>query len=67
MFASSLIPPKIYFFVERFLEKGLWLLDGDNKKIFLLVPTSLRGETYFAPPFNPQNPVSSCVRESFRT
>ncbi len=29
------------------------------KKTILLVPTFFLGETYFAPPFNPPNPVSS--------
>jgi hypothetical protein len=41
-------------------ERGLWLLNGDYKKMFLLVQTYLGGQSYCSPPFNPPNPVSSC-------
>ncbi len=40
-------------------ERGLWLLNGDYKKMFLLVHTYLGGQSYCSPPFNPPNPVSS--------
>ncbi len=40
-------------------ERGLWLLNSDNKKMFLLVQTCLGGQSYCSPPFNPLNPVSS--------
>jgi hypothetical protein len=46
-------------FLKKFLEKGV-ASHGKYKNFFLLVPTSsFGGETYFAPPFNPPNPVSS--------
>jgi hypothetical protein len=42
-------------------ERGLWLLNGDYKKMFLLVHTYLGGQSYCSPPFNPSNPVSSRI------
>jgi hypothetical protein len=53
---ASPIPSKIYFFVERFLEKGLWFSKQEN--IFTRA-NLFGGGNYFAPPFNPPNPVSS--------
>ncbi len=41
-------------------ERGLWLLNGNYKKMFLLLQTYLGGQSYCSPPFNPPNPVSSC-------
>ncbi len=47
---ASPIPPKIDFFVERFLEKGLWLLKT-RKKFYSCQP--LWGGKLFCPPFQP--------------
>ncbi len=44
-------------------ERGLWLLNGDYKKMFLLVQTYLGGPSYCSPPFNPPNSVSSSRRQ----
>ena len=53
------IPPKIYFFVERFLEKGLWLLKT-RKHFYSCQP--LWGGKLFCPPFQP--PKSSVFLSS---
>jgi hypothetical protein len=47
---ASPIPPKIYFFVERFLEKGLWLLKTGTH-FYSCQP--LWGGKLFCPPFQP--------------
>ncbi len=55
---ASPIPPKIYFFVERFLEKGLWLLKTRNH-FYSCQP--LWGGKLFCPPFQP--PKSSVFQQ----
>jgi hypothetical protein len=60
-FVRSHSPPKSPFLLrqENSRERGLWLLKGDYKKMFLLVQTYLGGQSYCSPPFNPPNQVSS--------
>ncbi len=60
-FVRSHSPPKNPFLLRQEIsrERGLWLLNGDYKKMFLLVQTYLGGQSYCSPPFNPPNPVSS--------
>jgi hypothetical protein len=60
-FVRSHSPPKNPFLLKQEIsrERGLWLLNGDYKKMFLLVQTYLGGQSYCSPPFNPPNPVSS--------
>jgi hypothetical protein len=60
-FVRSHSPPKNPFLLRQEVsrERGLLLLNGDYKKMFLLVQTYLGGQSYCSPPFNPPNPVSS--------
>ncbi len=54
-------PPKNPFLLRQVIsqEQGLWFLNGNYKKMFLLVQTYLGGQSYCSPPFNRPNPVSS--------
>jgi hypothetical protein len=64
-FVRSHSPPKNPFLLRQEIsrEQGLWLLNSNYKKMFLLVQTYLGGQSYCSPPFNPPNPVSS--RQTF--
>ncbi len=70
-FVRSHSPPKNPFLLRQEIsrEQGLWFLNYDYKKMFLLVQTYLRGQSYCSPPFNPPSPVSSRIhslREGWR-
>jgi hypothetical protein len=60
-FVCSHSLPKNPFLLRQEIsrEQGLWLLNGDYKKMFLLMQTYLGGQSYCPPLFNPPNPVSS--------
>jgi hypothetical protein len=60
-FVRSHSLPKNPFLLRQDIswERGLWLLNGNYKKMCLLVQTYLGGQSYCSPPFNPPNPVSS--------
>jgi hypothetical protein len=55
-FVRSHSPPKNPFLLRQEIsrERGLWLLNGDYKKMFLLVQTYLGGQSYCSPHSTPQ-------------
>jgi hypothetical protein len=60
-FVRSHSLPKNPFLLRQEIsqERGLWLLNGDYKKMCLPMQTYLGGQSYCSLPFNPPNPVSS--------
>ncbi len=60
-FVRSHSLPKNPFLLRQEIsrERGLWLLNGNYKKMFLLVQTYLGGQSYCSPRFSPPNQVCS--------
>ncbi len=55
-------PKKTIFFQEQEISQERDVVAsqiGNYKKVFLIVQTYLGGQSYYPPPFNPPNPVSS--------